>query len=165
MREPAAYTPARMEIRTIIVPLDGSDLSERALGPALTIAERFGARVVLVQAIPSLGTIVAQTASDASDTTAYIDPYEIQDSVRTEAQRALDAARAKLAPLTAQVEIFEGRAADGILALAERERADLVVMGTRGKGGIARAVLGSVADTVMHRTRCPVLLVPPEARI
>lgn len=117
-----------------------------------------------IQVIPSLAAIVAQTASDASDAGAYIDPSEIQDALRGEAQRTLAAARAP-ANLTAEVEILKRQAADGILAVAERERADLVGKGTHGKTGMARAVLGSAADTVMHRTRCPVLLIPPEARI
>lgn len=88
---------------------------------------------------PIARNLVAQTASDASDTGAYIDPSEIQDALRGEAQRTPAAARARLASLNAEVEIFEGQAADGILAVARRERADLVMMGTHGKTGIARA--------------------------
>jgi nucleotide-binding universal stress UspA family protein len=154
-----------MEIRTILVPLDGSGISERALIPAATMAERFGARLVLMQAIPTLATVAAQTAAGNPQATAYVDPGEVHEAQREIAREQMAAARARAGVRVAAADLVEGDPADEILARAEREHADLIVMGTRGQGGLARAVLGSVADAVMRRAPCPVLLVPPEARI
>lgn len=152
-----------MEIRTILVPLDGSEISERALTPAAEFAERFGARLVLMQVIPTLASVAAQTAAGNPQATAYVDPGEVHEAQRETAREQMEAARSRAG--AAAAELAEGDPADEIVARAEREHADLIVMGTRGQSGIARAVLGSVADAVMRRAPCPVLLVPPEARI
>lgn len=154
-----------MEIRTILVPLDGSEISERALTPAGTIAQRFGAELVLMSVIPTLGTLAAQTAAGNPQATSFVDPGEVQEVERENAQAQLDTARTRTGASVRAADIIEGDPADEIVARAERERADLIVMGTRGHGGLARAVLGSVADAVMRRAPCPVLLVSPEARI
>jgi nucleotide-binding universal stress UspA family protein len=59
--------------------------------------------------------------------------------------------------------VLTGNPADVILEQVAERRADLIVMRTRGRGGLARAVLGSVAESVVERSPCPVLLLPPQA--
>jgi nucleotide-binding universal stress UspA family protein/dienelactone hydrolase len=61
--------------------------------------------------------------------------------------------------------IGEGDAADVILDLAEREGCDLIVMGTHGRNGLRRAVIGSVAEAVVRRASCPVLTIRPDASV
>ena len=77
------------------------------------------------------------------------------------ARAALDAARrmAEGAGVEAEFEIFEGDAAEEIAIVAERRDADLVVVGTRGHGGIAGTLLGSVSAGVVRRSKRPVVVV------
>ena len=74
------------------------------------------------------------------------------------------AERAGARPLAVLVENFSGRVADAIVAQARRLRADLIVMGTHGRRGVTRVLLGSDADLVVRYSPVPVLLVPPTER-
>lgn len=87
-----------MEIRTILVPLDGSEISERALTPAAEFAERFGARLVLMQVIPTLASVAAQTAAGNPQATAYVDPGEVHEAQRETAREQMEAARSRAGP-------------------------------------------------------------------
>jgi nucleotide-binding universal stress UspA family protein len=79
--------------------------------------------------------------------------------------RASNAARAAGArPQTVLVEDFGGRVADAIVKQAKRWRADLIVMGTHGRRGVKRALLGSDADLVVRYSPVPVLLIPASGR-
>jgi len=59
--------------------------------------------------------------------------------------------------------LVEGEATSGILCVAEEENCDLIVMGTRGRIGLARLLLGSVAEKVLRQTPCPVLTIRPHS--
>ena len=86
---------------------------------------------------------------------------EVYEGARRWAQESLDgwAAKAKSDGLDARVVLRTGAPYEEIGALATDERADLVVMGTHGRGGVGRALLGSVADRVVRMAPCPVLTV------
>lgn len=137
----------------ILVPLDGSELAERALTPALTLAQRGAGRLVLIQvpapdlaALPEVagGYIPASLPSVAHDSAvAYL------------ATRQQAYANANV-PL--QVRVLEGSAADVIVEAALTEKADLIVMSSHGYSGFTRWVLGSVAERVLHAAPCPVLV-------
>jgi nucleotide-binding universal stress UspA family protein len=125
-------------MQTVVVPLDGSELSERALGPGLAIARRAGAELRLV-ACPWEGVPVDVEAYLA-DHAAGIDLEEVRTVVGHE--------KPALAVLDAVV-----GAPDPIIC-----------MSTHGHTGVGRALLGSVAEEVICTAPCPVLLCGPEAR-
>ncbi|MDA0365263.1 MAG: universal stress protein [Chloroflexi bacterium] len=158
--------------KKILLPLDGSDISRRALRHASGLARATDGEVVLIQIIDSEAQVLAQT------TTATIEPlpagpisieivHQAVEGQRLAAQETLDAAAQQLREdgiPTVTTEVIEGSAGDEITAAAARLGCDLVVMATHGRSGIRRAILGSVADHVVrHTPGIAVLLVHPES--
>ena len=142
----------------ILVPLDGSELAERALPYAKELAQQLGASLTILRVVNSLELTSAQAFS------GYL-PAEVYDAAFEDARRA---AREYLET------VAKGLAADGLavdwvmrtgdpageVIEHEREgRADLVVMSTHGRSGLGRWVFGSVADRVLRGGTIPVLLV------
>jgi nucleotide-binding universal stress UspA family protein len=152
-----------MLYRTIVVPHDGSPFSERALERAAFIAKAAGARIVLVNAtvLPAF----VYSYHDATNTAIN----EVADSlVRSAADstaRALAEAARRLEEKegvrrASYVHAVAGDPAELVLETAEKEGADLIVIGSRGLRGLSRLrALGSVARRVSEHARCPVLIV------
>lgn len=150
-----------MNIRTILVPLDFSTCSLGVARDVADLAERLGARVVLlhVALLPSGVPPGAHVWPDGREVGA-------SDHVTGDARERL-AGFAEVAgrggvPVEAIVEV--GPVVPTILSVCDRVGADLLVMGTHGRSGLARLVLGSVAEGVSHRARVPVLLVRRQPR-
>jgi nucleotide-binding universal stress UspA family protein len=136
--------------RHILVPHDFSDTAEHALSLATALAEKLGAHITLMHAyeIPAYPDSVMMTA-------------EVAASIRRAAQGALEgvAARARRPGVEVQAILREGRSWSEINATAKETHADLIVMGTHGRHGLARALIGSVAEKVVRTAPCPVLTV------
>ncbi|CAB3961547.1 MULTISPECIES: universal stress protein [Burkholderia] len=142
----------------ILVALDGSDTSSRALDAALAIAAETGARLTPVYVVDFL--------VPAYDMYGY-DPSILVDAFREEGLRVTeDAARrlkARDVAGTPQISNVEPAGEDiphRIVALADEIEADLIVMGTHGRRGVQRLFLGSVAERVLRLATCPVLMIP-----
>jgi nucleotide-binding universal stress UspA family protein len=136
--------------RTILVPLDGSPLAERALPYAVELARRARAQLVLFQAIP-----LAEAASAADDETP---PLAMAESyLRDLASRCDDVAMV-------ETRVVVGDAGRAILDEIDRGAADLVVLSTHGRSGLGRWIYGSVADQVMREACVPIVLVPAHGR-
>ncbi len=134
--------------RTILVPLDGSPLAERALPFAEELARATGGNIVLVRAA------WARTVADA-------DWIEAQAEAMDEARSYLERIAGRLAErgIRAQIAVSSGYAAGVIVDETRLRKADVVVMATHGRSGLGRWVYGSVAEAVLARSRVPVLLV------
>lgn len=139
--------------KNILVPTDLSDGAEQALDYACELAHSLGAKVHLLNVIgipvlgvPELGVALTSTVIDSL----------IQDN-----QRALDrlAEQKGCAAQIGQTMLKTGDARDVINQTAKEIGADLIVMGTHGRRGVSRALLGSVAETVVRSAPCPVLTV------
>jgi nucleotide-binding universal stress UspA family protein len=139
----------------ILVPTDLSDGSEEALDCACELARQFGATVHLLHVIgiPTLGVPELGMAL----------PSTVIDSLIRDDQRALDelVARKKDCGTFGQVLLRTGDARDLINQTAQEIGADLIVMGTHGRRGVSRALLGSIAESVVRTAPCPVLTVRP----
>ena len=135
---------------TIVIGTDGSKGSEAALSEGLDLAKRLGAQVLVVA--------IAAHVSDVLGGSVYKD--KVSEHLNR-ARAALDVARtmAEEAGVEAEFEVFEGDAAEEIAMIAESRDADLVVVGTRGHGGIAGSLLGSVSADVVRRSKRPVVVV------
>jgi glycine betaine transporter len=137
--------------QTILVATDFSETSDAAISYAVELAKKLGAKLYVFNAIavpaygvPELG--VAVTAS-------------MIDSIVADNQRALDAIVAKAAPLKIEPLLRTGDPRDLIVQTAVEVGAELIVMGTHGRRGVTRALLGSVAEGVLRYAHCPVLTI------
>jgi nucleotide-binding universal stress UspA family protein len=144
-----------MEIKLILCPVDFSEFSIRAYHYALSVAEHYRAKLV-AQHIVELSRYpyaqyVASTGDYAEFCRGLLDGGE---------QKLCEFVKAhthgKIQP---EPVVHDGAAADCILSLAQARKADLIVMGTHGRRGFDRLVLGSVTDRVMRRAPCPVLTI------
>lgn len=153
--ETAAPLTAPFAIRRILVPLDGSPLSETALRPASDLAVRLGARITLLRAVPRVTPAVTidftmvdvagldQQAEEAGE--AYVND--------TQKQLPKD--------LAVDTVVRRGDAARAIYDYLQEVKVDLVVMASHGRSGFSRWALGSVTEKVLHG-RAPVLVIYPE---
>jgi universal stress protein A len=142
-------------MRLIIHPSDFSAASRPALARAIATAKERRAELLLVHVLSN----VIPLAGDG-----YISPQAYDDMVRAsraQAQRQLDGllAAAKKAGVRARSLLLEGVAWEQLVRLARGRKADLIVMGTHGRTGLARLFLGSVAERVIGSAPCPVLTV------
>lgn len=138
----------------IVVPTDFSDCAEEAWALAQRIAAAPGSEVVLAHVFvepPVYGE------SSLAAGTAWETFEEARTWVADELEKWAAGARAKC--ITVRTVMRTGSPAGEIVGLATEERADVVVIGTHGRGGIGRALLGSVADRVVRLAPCPVLTV------
>jgi len=139
-----------MKITNILVPTDFSACSEQALDYAIDLASRLDAKVQLlsVVGIPSYGV----PELGVGVTAAMI------DSVIADNQNALDRL-ARERKLVSNTVVRAGDPRDVILQTAEELESDLIVMGTHGRRGISRALLGSVTEMIVRTSPVPVLTV------
>jgi nucleotide-binding universal stress UspA family protein/uncharacterized protein YrrD len=155
----------------VIVPLDGSEESERALGYAVEIAHKFNAPVTLLRAYDGSERTVQllammQTepipATVAPDTVDAV--VEAAEAEGTEARRYLMRQLRKLAgqQLTVNTVVLDSPSAEAILEEARRTPGTLIVMATHARRGLERLLFGSVADEIVRRAHVPVLLVRTE---
>ena len=137
----------------ILVPSDFSLQAEHALEYACTLAQKLDATIHLVSVIgvPALGVPELGAAMSAS----------VMDSMIDDNQRALDklADQCRARGRVGEVVLRTGDARDVICQTAYEVKADLIVMGTHGRRGLSRALLGSVAEYVVRTSKVPVLTV------
>ena len=146
------------QIKTLVVPVDGSAGGALALGAAVGLAHATRAQLVLVDVVPP--TPVWMYGAVGYGPPMYIDPAWEDEALRS-AETYVEGLSRRLRTAGVQVEAkaLRGEVAPTIDAVAEEADADMVVMSTHALTGPARAVLGSVADSVVRTSRRPVLLV------
>jgi nucleotide-binding universal stress UspA family protein len=147
------------DVRRVVVPLDGTELSERALGPAIGVANLYGTRIALVRVIHELTVADPEFFPDT-----FADTERIVDLDRAEAMEYLERVAAPLREWGLSVSVFPVAATSTPAAVLDEAGGDMVVMATHARTGFARAFLGSVTDAVIRGAPGPVLVIPPEAR-
>jgi nucleotide-binding universal stress UspA family protein len=147
--------------RSILVPLDGSKFGEHALPLAMKIARQAQASLQLVHVHVPLAPLSVANAMVYDDRLDVALQQDERTYLENAVQRVAEHARV---PVTST--LLEGRIGDALEAHASRAGVDLIVMTTHGRGSLARAWLGSVADELVRRTTLPVILVRPhEAKL
>jgi nucleotide-binding universal stress UspA family protein len=142
--------------RRILVPVDGSKTAALGLREAIRLAKDQGARLRLVHVVDKMAIIGVVEAG--------MNPGPVLARLARSGRKLLEHAhlRAKKLGVDAETALYEPvakRVADTILGEAKKWRADLIVMGTHGRRGVRRMVLGSDAEQVMRLAEVPVLLV------
>jgi nucleotide-binding universal stress UspA family protein len=142
----------------ILCPVDFSETSDIALGYAVPLAERFGARITALHVYQLMGLIYPEDV--------LVDPMGTDAKLRKSCEERLDKAVGKYTTGGVQITtaLREGLPYVEILEAAGTLGADLIVMGTHGRSGIQRALVGSVTERVLRSATVPVLSVrEPEA--
>ena len=150
-----------MRINRILCPVDFSDFSRRALDYAVAVARWYAARITALYVHP----IGIPSAAMAPGAPMVIEPVVLSAVDRglllKELHAFVDAERA--AGVGIDVELTEGNVWREVAARADAGPADLLVLGTHGRTGFERLVLGSVTEKLLRKVRCPVLTVPAAA--
>jgi nucleotide-binding universal stress UspA family protein len=145
-------------IKNILCAIDQSPTSLQAFGYAIALAKWQRARLNLLEVIeeaPSHRVGRAPTIGGVPD--------EARTALERDLRRALAARRAS--DVKVEISMRTGKVVQEILAQAHASRSDLLVMGSHGRGGVQRLVLGSVAEKVLRLARCPVLTVRSGVRL
>ena len=144
--------PSRLKLKTILVPIDFSVASEKALRYAIPFAEQFGGEIVLLHVVEPV----------AMPDFAYFPLTLENDKVKQACKERLDrlAVEAmKPAGLTAQTLVRNGVAFQEIADAARTLKVDLIILTTHGHTGLKHVLLGSTAERVIRHAPCPVLTV------
>lgn len=148
----------RSPLRSVMVPLDGSPLSQQALVIGAGIARREGAALHLVTAITPRTTLPTEAGSFVHDGAVE---QALHDGFRRYLDGQADAVRRREPGVTVTCSVRDGRVVGVLAQYARDEDIDLIVMTTHGWGGLKRLWLGSVAQGLVHRVHCPTLLMRP----
>ena len=147
--------------RHLLLALDGSELAEQSLSPAIRLAKAYGAEIHLVRVVNASFSPYLASSFDLSPAEPVL-LAELADQMHDEARGYLDEVATSLRRQGIRVS-WEVRAdipGDEIVRAAETSAADLIVMSSHGRGGIRRLVLGSVTDTVLRTGSIPLLVIP-----
>ena len=144
-----------LEIKLIHCPIDFSEFSVRAYRHALSLAEHYRSKLVVQHVVE----VWRHPSASFAVTASLYDEYcrslrgsgteQLQEFVRNHTHNEVQP----------ELVVDEGMAPDSILSLAQAQKSDLIVMGTHGRRGFDRLMLGSATDRVMRRAPCPVMAV------
>jgi nucleotide-binding universal stress UspA family protein len=136
----------------ILIATDGSTSAAEAVAFGLDLAEKQGASVFLVHVAPELdwAPVLAPAPVKVPHVSCDADRRPLQDAMDMAEEHGIDV----------QLRLLVGDSVDEIVAYADTIAADLIVVGSRGHGTIASALLGSVSQGILHEARRPVLVVP-----
>jgi len=139
-------------IKRILVPTDGSDPSMRAAEFAIKLAEHFNSEIVAIYVIDRV---------ILEEITRIHDRHELEEEIKKKAERCLNyiIRSAEKKGLRARSILVEGQPHDQIVRYAKSLKADMIVMGSKGRRGMNRILIGSVAERVIEYAPCPVLVI------
>ncbi len=138
--------------RRILIPTDGSEVAEKAAGHGVELAKALGSEVYALYVI-DISAFTGIPAEAAWESMRFL--------LEEEGKKALNAVKKLCEEHGVKYELLmkEGRPAEEIVSAAEEVGAELIVMGTSGRTGLDRFLLGSVAEKVVRISSCPVMVV------
>jgi len=139
-------------IQTILHPTDFSESADHAFRLARSLARDHQARLVIVHVVPSAAPVASGMLVGSF---SYDDP----DDVDSELTDRLEAMRESHEDLAIEWRLSKGNVIDGILSTAEDVEAGLIVLGTHGRTGLQRLLMGSIAESIVRKANCSVLTV------
>lgn len=136
----------------ILIAVDGSEVSYRALDAALFLSEKLGSKITAIHVMENVPTV-------------YIESQKVLDELlevrKNESQKILDECSliATKKGITLTTNLLEGNPASTILEFSQSEKYDVIIIGSRGMGKFKELILGSVSSKVIHHSTCPILLI------
>ena len=141
----------------ILVPVDGSAASGKGLKEAIAIAKASDGRILLLHVVDDMSLLITGADYAGLSAEVFAALREAGEKVLAEAKHEVE--RAGVAVETRLFEDIDLPLCERIVALVREWGAELIVMGTHGRRGVTRALLGSIAETVVRSAPCPVLTV------
>jgi universal stress protein A len=138
----------------ILVPVDFSQHSDEALRFAADLAGRYQASLELLHVVPTLAYGLPEGYADPSGTRFESLRNDLQTELAKKARAASDAGAPRI-----ETTVMQGHAPSEILRFAKASGCDLIVMGTHGRSGMMRVLLGSIAQYILRMAPCPVLTI------
>lgn len=139
----------------ILVGLDGSEYSLKALEFAIDLAKKYGSPLILVHVV--MRQIYAINPPEAGILAGTAIVRELEAEGKTILAKGEETVEARGVPV--EVRLKQGVPAEELLRAAADEKADLIVLGSRGLSQVKAFLLGSVSDKVSHHAKCPTLIV------
>jgi nucleotide-binding universal stress UspA family protein len=147
--------------KRLLVPLDGSRFGSRAVRYAIEIAHYFDAEVILLHVIQSaIPSIQTPTSPEIAARAAF--EADKRNTARAKRYLSRKVRAIKSQDIKASYQVIIGDPAQSIMEFTENGKIDLVVMTTHGRSGLRRAVMGSVADSVIRKSGLPILVIRPQ---
>jgi nucleotide-binding universal stress UspA family protein len=147
------WDPKEDTMKKILIATDGSESAHEALEFGLELAEEQGATPFVVHVAPAVEVLPYGSFGVPAPTA----PHELDEQDRVPVEEAAEIAARR--GLEVKTELLVGDPADEIVAFSDTIDADLIVVGSRGRGAIASVLLGSVSRAVLHESRRPVVVV------
>ena len=142
----------------VVLGTDGSELASHALAAGRSVLQPID-RAIVVTVIEDLDPMLATDAGGhAGPTLSPAELASVQEEARSDGEDRVRAAADALGIDNVETRVLEGRPGPALCSFADEIAADAIVLGTRGRGRIKRALLGSVADYVVRNAGCPVLV-------
>jgi len=145
--------------KNLLVPVDGSKLSDKAVKEAIALAGALGARITLYYAVPDFPEPVYMESAMMA---AYVPPEQYRAEAERFATKVLDKAAAKVTAAGVQAATYQSLADvpfEGIIAAAAKKKCDLILMASHGRRGVSGFLLGSETQKVLTHSKVPVLVV------
>lgn len=148
----AANSNQQWHPKTILVPIDFSDDSEKALRYAIGFAKRFNAEIILLHVTQSVDYYMGPLSAAAQE-------FDRDTKVSAEAELQRFIQQFALAISRVSYKLSAGNPSEEIISSAQDFHADLIVIATHGRRGLKHVLLGSVAEAVIRHSQCPVLVI------
>jgi len=149
-----------LSIRKILVTIDGSENSKKAADYAISLSKKYNAQLII------LYVLYSELGFAYSNLLGVTTPKAIEDVLETQkkdVQKWFDEIRSKLKntniSVTDKIIISVSSIVGEIIGFADKEKVDLIILGTRGRTGFKKLLLGSVAEGVVTHSSCPVMVV------
>jgi nucleotide-binding universal stress UspA family protein len=149
-----------LSIRKILITIDGSENSKKPAGYASSLAKKYNAQLII------LYVLYSELGFAYSNLLGVTTPKAIDDALETQkkdVQKWFDEIRSKLkntnVSVTDKIIISVSSIVGEIIEFADKEKVDLIILGTRGRTGFKKLLLGSVAEGVVTHSSCPVMVV------
>jgi nucleotide-binding universal stress UspA family protein len=147
--------PAAIAVKNVLYATDFSDASEAAFPYATAICRKFGSTLHVAHVFSDSALMLMTGGAD------YVSFEALCEDARSLAQQKVDQIAARLRDTPTRTYVRHGEVWDRLSAIVSENEIDLIVVGTRGRGGLGKFLLGSVAEDILRHAPCPVLTVGP----
>lgn len=153
---PASTKPAALTVHNVLFATDFSATSEAALPYAAAISRRFGSTLHVAHVLSDVGLWMMTGGVD------YVSLGTLYEDEQNQASQRLAEIAGRLEGIPHRCYVRHGQVAKSLAAIIEGNKVDLIVLGTHGRSGLGKLMLGSVAEDILRHAPCPVLTVGPK---